>query len=73
MACTVRFSRIRTKSLHIRLALNLWADPAKRAAARPAILERASHFDIATNVEKTLAVLHQALSADALSGKMRKT
>lgn len=59
--------------LHIRLALNLWADPAKRAAARPAILERASHYDISTNVEKTLAVLHQVLSAEALSGKIRKT
>lgn len=59
--------------LHIRLALNLWADPAKRAAARPAILERASHYDIAANVDRTLAVLHQALSAEALSGKIRKT
>lgn len=59
--------------LHIRLALNHWADPAQRAAAKPAILERASHYDISRNVDQTLAVLHQALSAEALSGKIRKT
>ncbi len=59
--------------LPIRLALNLWADPERRAAARPAILERASHFDISANVNRTLAILNQARSAEALSGKMRKT
>ncbi|MEO8438717.1 MAG: glycosyltransferase family 4 protein [Spartobacteria bacterium] len=54
-------------------ALNYWADAERREAARPAILERAGRFDISTNVERTLAVLHHAPRADAVSGKIRKT
>ena len=57
----------------IREALLFWADPARRSSARRAILERASHFDISVNVARTLAVLHQAARAEAVSGKMRKT
>lgn len=50
-------------------ALAFWSDPARRRAARPAILERASHFDISVNVERTLAVLNHRPSAGALSEK----
>ncbi len=57
----------------IRAALNFWENPERRAQSRPSILERASHYDIAANVERTLAVLHQAASAAALSGKIRNT
>lgn len=56
----------------IRAELNFWANLERRVQARPAILERASHFDISVNVERTLAVLHQAASAAALSGKILK-
>jgi UDP-glucose:(heptosyl)LPS alpha-1,3-glucosyltransferase len=54
-------------------ALLFWSDAERRRAARSAILERAGHFDISVNVARTLAVLHQARSADAESGKIRKT
>lgn len=54
-------------------ALRYWADADRREAARPAILERAGHFDISVNVERTLAVLTQVARADAVSGKIRKT
>ncbi len=57
----------------IRAALSLWANPERRAQSRPAILERASHFDISMNVERTLAVLRQVASAAAVSGKILKT
>ena len=50
-----------------------WADANRRQAARPAILERAGHFDISVNVERTLSVLTQVRKADAVSGKIRKT
>ena len=53
--------------------LRYWANPERRAKARPSILERASHFDISANVEQTLAVLHQAASAAFASGKIRNT
>jgi len=55
--------------------IKFWSEPARRKEARPAILERASQFDISKNVDRTLAVLLQeaAASADAASGKMRKT
>lgn len=53
-------------------ALSYWADPNQRAAAHPAILERAGHFDISANVERTLAVLSHISKADAVSGKIRK-
>jgi UDP-glucose:(heptosyl)LPS alpha-1,3-glucosyltransferase len=53
----------------IRKALAFWSDAARRRAARPAILERASHFDITVNVQRTLAVLNRLPKADAVSGK----
>jgi UDP-glucose:(heptosyl)LPS alpha-1,3-glucosyltransferase len=58
----------------LRNALELWADPTWRSAARSAILKRAAQFDISKNVEQTIAVLVQAAAeADLRSGKMRKT
>ena len=54
-------------------ALRFWSSAERRLKARPAILERASHFDIAVNVRRTLAILHQAASAAAVSGKIRNT
>jgi UDP-glucose:(heptosyl)LPS alpha-1,3-glucosyltransferase len=50
-----------------------WADLQRREIARPAILERAGHFDISVNVERTLAALNQLFKAEAVSGKIRKT
>jgi UDP-glucose:(heptosyl)LPS alpha-1,3-glucosyltransferase len=50
-----------------------WADFGHREIARPAILERAGHFDISVNVERTLAALNHLPKADAVSGKIRKT
>jgi UDP-glucose:(heptosyl)LPS alpha-1,3-glucosyltransferase len=57
----------------IRKALLFWSDPERRRAARPAILERASRFDITLNVERTLNVLNHVPKAEAVSGKIRKT
>ncbi|MGI8891266.1 MAG: glycosyltransferase family 4 protein [Chthoniobacterales bacterium] len=54
----------------IRKALLYWSDADRRIAARPAILERAGHFDISVNVERTLDVLHHVPKADAVSGKI---
>ena len=62
-----------SKTALIRDALVFWSDAEGRRAARPAILERASRFDIAVNVERTLAVLNHVPKADAVSGKIRKT
>ena len=55
----------------IREALVFWSDAGRRRAARPAILERASHFDIKVNVARTLAVLNHLPPAGAASGKSR--
>ena len=57
----------------IRQALLFWSDPERRRAARTAIVERASHFDITRNVEGVLDVLNHLPKADAVSGKIRKT
>ena len=57
----------------IAAALLFWSDAERRERARAAILERAGHYDIAVNVERTLAVLRQAASAEAVSGKIRNT
>jgi UDP-glucose:(heptosyl)LPS alpha-1,3-glucosyltransferase len=57
----------------LREAIRFWSDSARRASARPVILERASQFDISKNVEETLAILIQAASAASASGKIRKT
>ncbi len=60
--------------LALQRAIEFWSDANAREKARPAILERASQFDISRNVEQTLAVLLQvAANAVAASGKMRKT
>jgi UDP-glucose:(heptosyl)LPS alpha-1,3-glucosyltransferase len=56
----------------IREALVFWSDPDRRRAARAAIVERAGHFDITQNVERTLDVLNHLPRADAVSGKIRK-
>jgi len=48
---------------NLRTAIEEWSDPTRRAAARPAILNRASRFDISKNVEKTLEILIQAASS----------
>ena len=45
----------------LRDAIRFWADPSRRAAARPANIERASQFDISKNVEQTMAVLTRAV------------
>jgi UDP-glucose:(heptosyl)LPS alpha-1,3-glucosyltransferase len=57
----------------LRSALRFWSSPERRLEARPLVLERAGHFDISTNVERTLAILHQAAKAVSESGKIRKT
>ncbi len=62
-----------TETGPIRDALLYWADAERRLAARSAILERAGYFDISVNVDRTLAVLHHAPRAEAVSGKIRKT
>ena len=54
-------------------ALRFWSSAERRDAARPAILERASQFDISVNVRRTLAVLYHVPRADAVSGKIRNT
>lgn len=54
-------------------ALRFWSSAERRAAARSAILERASHFDISVNVRRTLSVLNHVPRAEAVSGKIRKT
>jgi UDP-glucose:(heptosyl)LPS alpha-1,3-glucosyltransferase len=41
----------------LRDAIRFWSDPARRAAARSANIERASQFDISKNVAQTLEVL----------------
>ena len=43
----------------LRDAIIYWSDPVRRSSARSTITERASQFDIAKNVEKTLAILLQ--------------
>lgn len=52
----------------IAAALRYWSNPERRANARPAILERASRYDISANVAQTLAILYQAANAAAVSG-----
>ncbi|HST31707.1 MAG TPA: glycosyltransferase family 4 protein [Chthoniobacterales bacterium] len=44
----------------LRNAIGFWSDESRRAAARSANIERASDFDISTNVEATLKVLFQS-------------
>ena len=44
-------------------AVKFWSDEPRRSSARSTTIERASHFDISRNVEQTLTVLRQAISA----------
>ena len=46
----------------LRRAILFWSDKARRSSARSTIMERAGQFDIAKNVERTLAILIQAAS-----------
>jgi UDP-glucose:(heptosyl)LPS alpha-1,3-glucosyltransferase len=44
----------------LRDAILLWSDESRRSSARSTIIQRAAQFDIAKNVEQTLAILLQA-------------
>ena len=46
----------------LRDAIRFWSDPSRRAAARAATVEHASHFDISDNVQQTLGVLARVAS-----------
>jgi UDP-glucose:(heptosyl)LPS alpha-1,3-glucosyltransferase len=52
----------------ISTALEFWSDEAQRAATRQLRIQRARDYDIARNVEQTLAILIQAASAASTSG-----
>lgn len=55
----------------LRDAIQFWSDAARRAVARSTNIERASQFDISTNVERMLEILVQAAaSAASTSGKI---
>ena len=54
--------------VQLRTALLFWSDPERRGEARRVILQRAAHFDISVNVERTLEVLHQLPRAADSSG-----
>jgi UDP-glucose:(heptosyl)LPS alpha-1,3-glucosyltransferase len=49
----------------LREALVYWSDDARRSSARGPILERAAQFDVAKNVEETLAILTQIADSAA--------
>lgn len=57
----------------LREAISYWSDAERRTAAKPLIQAHATAFDISENVERTLAILVQAASAESTSGKIRKT
>lgn len=48
--------------MRLRDAIRFWSDPSRRAAARSANIQCASHFDISTNVEQTLQILTRVAS-----------
>ena len=53
----------------LRDALHFWSDEAQRLTARPALLERATQFDLSRNVALTLKVLlHSRESAESTFG-----
>jgi UDP-glucose:(heptosyl)LPS alpha-1,3-glucosyltransferase len=57
----------------LRDAIRFWSDESRRATARSTIIERASQFDISTNVAATLKILIQsAASSSSSRGSMRK-
>ncbi len=50
-------------------AIRFWSHGERRKAARPAILERAGHFDISHNIARTIEILRQvAARAEGTSG-----
>ena len=49
----------------LRGALEAWSDDARRSAARSAIIERVSQFDISRNVSQTLQILLQVAASAA--------
>jgi UDP-glucose:(heptosyl)LPS alpha-1,3-glucosyltransferase len=58
----------------LRDATRFWSDELRRSNARSTILERASQFDMATNVGATLKILFQsAASSSSSRGSIRKT
>jgi UDP-glucose:(heptosyl)LPS alpha-1,3-glucosyltransferase len=58
----------------LRDAIRFWSDESRRSNARSTILERASQFDMATNVGATLKILFQsAASSSSSRGSIRKT
>jgi UDP-glucose:(heptosyl)LPS alpha-1,3-glucosyltransferase len=58
----------------LRDAIQFWSDSARRVAAIPQIIERASQFDVSKNVAQTLEILTQeAASAASTSEKIRNT
>jgi len=56
----------------LRDAIRFWSDEPRRASARLTNAERASQFDISTNVEATLRILLQSVSNVSSSGSIRK-
>jgi UDP-glucose:(heptosyl)LPS alpha-1,3-glucosyltransferase len=48
-------------------ALHFWSDESRRLAARPALLERATQFDLSRNVDHTLHVLLRSGKAGSAS------
>jgi UDP-glucose:(heptosyl)LPS alpha-1,3-glucosyltransferase len=55
----------------LRDAIQLWSQPARRAAVRSTNMQRAAQFDVSVNVARTLEILLQAAaSAVSTSGKI---
>lgn len=58
----------------LRDAIRFWSDESRRASVRSTIVERASQFDIATNVAATLKILTQLAASNSSSrGSITKT
>ena len=51
----------------LRDAIRFWSDESRRASARSSIIERASQFDITTNVAATLKILLQSAASNSSS------
>jgi UDP-glucose:(heptosyl)LPS alpha-1,3-glucosyltransferase len=51
----------------LRDAIRFWSDESRRASARSRIIERASQFDITTNVAATLKILLQSAASNSSS------
>ena len=58
----------------LRDSIRFWSDESRRASARSTIIERASQFDMATNVATTLTILTQsAASSSSSPGSIKNT